>query len=61
ESRRKGGVPDDGASGLVWESMMGSGGDRDNTGKGGDIGSGDSIWGSGGEGIWGNGEDNGGK
>ncbi|GJY65616.1 hypothetical protein Tco_0467854 [Tanacetum coccineum] len=25
ESKCKGGVPDDGASGLVWESMMGGG------------------------------------
>ncbi|GJR81166.1 hypothetical protein Tco_0151951 [Tanacetum coccineum] len=75
-----GGVPDDGASDLVWESMMGGGngsewevdrasalsriivarkpngriglaGGRDNTGKGGDTSSGDSIGGSGGEGI----------
>ncbi|GKC96591.1 hypothetical protein Tco_1162033 [Tanacetum coccineum] len=39
---KSGGVPDDGASDLVWESMMG-GGSGDNTGKG------DSIGGSGGE------------
>ncbi|GKF22243.1 hypothetical protein Tco_0074565 [Tanacetum coccineum] len=67
ESKCKGGVPDDGAAGLVWESMKGGGlvgGDGDNTstgddtGSGGDTGSdGDGIEGSGGEGIWGNGED----
>ncbi|GKG02851.1 hypothetical protein Tco_0310487, partial [Tanacetum coccineum] len=27
ESRCKGGIPDDGASGLVWESMIGGGND----------------------------------
>ncbi|GKF90624.1 hypothetical protein Tco_0274325, partial [Tanacetum coccineum] len=58
ESNYKGDAPDDGAAGLVWESMMGGGGDGDNTGtgddtgSGGDIGSdGDGIGGSGGEGI----------
>ncbi|GKG49723.1 hypothetical protein Tco_0518497, partial [Tanacetum coccineum] len=59
ESKCKGGVPDDDASGLVWESMMGGGGDKDNTGTGDDTGSGDSIGGSGGEGIWGCGDDHG--
>ncbi|GJU19732.1 hypothetical protein Tco_1153074 [Tanacetum coccineum] len=48
-----GGIPNDGASGLVGESMEGSGGGTgDNTGEGGDSG-------SDGEGIWGSGEDHG--
>ncbi|GKG00899.1 hypothetical protein Tco_0305604, partial [Tanacetum coccineum] len=46
-----GGIPDDGASDLVGESMKGDGnggGAVDNTGEGGDSGSdGDGIWGSG--------------
>ncbi|GKG19976.1 hypothetical protein Tco_0379777, partial [Tanacetum coccineum] len=53
ESKCKGGVPDDGASGLVWESMMGgglAGGDEDNTGTSDDTGSGgEEICGSGGD------------
>ncbi|GKF36122.1 hypothetical protein Tco_0112880, partial [Tanacetum coccineum] len=58
-----GGIPDDGASDLVGESMKGGGnglggGARDNTCEGGDSGSdGDGSGGSGGEGIWGSGED----
>ncbi|GJU56501.1 hypothetical protein Tco_1230215 [Tanacetum coccineum] len=54
------GIPDDGASNLVRESMKGDGlggGDGDNTGEGGDSGSdGDGSGGSGGRGIWGSGE-----
>ncbi|GKB24667.1 hypothetical protein Tco_0864068 [Tanacetum coccineum] len=52
ESKCKGGVPNDGASGLVWESMMGGG-------SGGDTGSGNSIEDSGEEGIRGSGDDHG--
>ncbi|GJT32132.1 putative ribonuclease H-like domain-containing protein [Tanacetum coccineum] len=63
DSKCKGCVPNDGAAGLVWESMKGgglAGGDGDNTGTGDDTGSGgDGIGGSGGEGIWGSGEDHG--
>ncbi|GJY13358.1 hypothetical protein Tco_0382667 [Tanacetum coccineum] len=48
-----GGIPDDGASDLVGESIKGGGGGaRDNIGEGGDSG-------SDGEGIWGSGEDHG--
>ncbi|GKB57231.1 hypothetical protein Tco_0913417 [Tanacetum coccineum] len=48
-----GGIPNDGASGLVGESMKGGGGGAgDNTSKGGDSS-------SDGEGIWGSGEDHG--
>ncbi|GKG03883.1 hypothetical protein Tco_0314270, partial [Tanacetum coccineum] len=64
-----GGIPDDGASDLVRESMKSgglAGGDGDNTGTGDDTGSGgdagsdgDGIEGSGGEGIWGSGEEHG--
>nr|GEZ89137.1 hypothetical protein [Tanacetum cinerariifolium] len=52
-----GGIPDEGASDLVGESMKGGGlrgGAGDNTGEGGD-----SIGGSGGKGIRGGGEDKG--
>ncbi|GKF53488.1 hypothetical protein Tco_0160398, partial [Tanacetum coccineum] len=50
-----GGIPNDGASGLLGESIKGGGlgsGAGDNTGEGGDSG-------SDGEGIWGNGKDHG--
>ncbi|GKG49604.1 hypothetical protein Tco_0518378 [Tanacetum coccineum] len=57
-----GGIPDDGASDMVEESMKGGGnggGAGDNTSEGGDSGSGgdtgsdgDGIEGSGGKGIW---------
>ncbi|GJR02149.1 hypothetical protein Tco_0525133 [Tanacetum coccineum] len=62
ESKCKGGVPDDGAPSMVWESIMGGGlaGGGADIGKGGDSGSdGDGIEGSGGEGIWGSGDDHG--
>ncbi|GJW78698.1 putative ribonuclease H-like domain-containing protein [Tanacetum coccineum] len=52
ESKCKGGIPDDGVTGLVWESMMGGGGDAGNTDASGDAGS----WG---DGIYGNGDDSG--